>query len=186
MLLGRDGAGNLTIASVVLFIGLCSACLAIVLDSLYRSPLRAVAGVTVWCILGFGIGYLPYLYLWHAYASQPLSTFRVSFPRRVTTGADAVTLEVREVTRITSGHVQTLLSPEKHAPVPPCGLAAVSDAEALALRAAPGLKTARIGSRPRGTTVELVCDAPVKADGVSWRKVRTDGIEGWMNSRFLR
>ncbi len=68
LLLVRDGTASLGIASVILFAGLASAAVAIVLDSLGSAPLQRVVVVTVWCILGFAIGSLPYWYMWYTYA----------------------------------------------------------------------------------------------------------------------
>ncbi len=67
-----------------------------------------------------------------------------------------------------------------------CGQAVVSGVAALALRAAPGTRAQVIGARPQGTTVELLCDAPVTADGITWRRVRVGALEAWMSARFLK
>lgn len=80
-----------------------------------------------------------------------------------------------------------LASVQPHTSTPDvCGTAKIDGVERLVMRAAPGLSTARLSDYPAGTTVTLLCTAPITADDLVWQHVRIDRFDGWMSKRFLQ
>lgn len=60
------------------------------------------------------------------------------------------------------------------------------DAESLNLRDGPGKDAALLISLPRGTSVTLLGEVVTSDDLGIWVRVRANGVEGWVNRRFLR
>ena len=151
--------------------------------------MRSVASVGAWCFLGFGIGYVPVWYLQDTYTLSPSASSTTRATALVEKSLPSITPEASVVAVVTLATPLPTAPPlPTDTPAPPsqCGQAAVRGVDELAIRDRPGLATRVIGSRPSGTVVELLCDVPVEVDGVTWRKVRTAGVEGWMSGRFLR
>ncbi len=68
----------------------------------------------------------------------------------------------------------------------PCGQATVNGVNSLNIRAEPNLTSPVVGNRAAGSVVELLCDAPVVVNGIPWRRVRSENVEGWMSERYLQ
>ncbi len=156
------------------------------------AALTRVLGVGV---LAFGAVYGP---LWALTELSPSASWsRISMGASQQLAAPATAVPTRppatvspQATAIPTS-VPTL--PPMPSPVPgvaaaagTCGQATVSGVAGLALRAAPGARSQVLGARPQGTTVDVLCEAPVKADGIIWQHVRSGDAEGWMSAQFLK
>lgn len=125
---------------------------------------------------------LAYVTLWYfgqSNAGRPLLSF-------VSPAAPAATAQATATTDMPAGSAINATSVPAPAAGQTCGEAVVSSASALVIRAAPGLNAPRIGARPAGTVVQLLCDAQVGADGLNWQHVRSGDVEGWMSAQFLQ
>ena len=165
-----------------------------------RTALRRIAVVVAVSALAFTAAWLQFQYWGGTVGDEPITSVAASATAATTSAASdatpmaAATAGVADATSTAAAMAAATVaapaqtpSPEETQAVPgQCGQAVVSGVDALAMRDAPGLGSQRIGTRPSGTVVDLLCDAPVEVDGVTWRKVRTAGVEGWMAGRFLK
>jgi hypothetical protein len=66
-----------------------------------------------------------------------------------------------------------------------CGVAQIGGTTAVRIRAQPGTQAAVLAARRPGTMVELACEAAVEASGLTWQRIRSGTIDGWISARFL-
>ena len=129
---------------------------------------------------------LAYVALWYFGRSndrRPLLSF-------ISPAAPSATAQATATADVPAGPQSNATSAPAPAAAPgvgqTCGEAVVSSVGALVIRAAPGLNAPRIGARPAGTVVQLLCDPQVGADGLNWQHVRSGEVEGWMSAQFLK
>lgn len=67
-----------------------------------------------------------------------------------------------------------------------CRQATVVGVDALAIRAEPSRSSAQLGEVPRGGVVDVLCQAPIDADGRTWIKARSGAMEGYMSTNYLQ
>jgi hypothetical protein len=98
-----------------------------------------------------------------------------------------------EVTLVVTPELAAAATPELAAATTPepaaavsCGQATVAGVGSLNIRAEPNLTSPVLGNRAAGSVVELLCDAPVEVNGLPWRHVRSENVEGWMSERYLQ
>ncbi|HZG68937.1 MAG TPA: SH3 domain-containing protein [Herpetosiphonaceae bacterium] len=119
-------------------------------------------------------------------------------PRLTATAAPIETLELAvtaspEVTAVVTPEPAAVVTPESAAAATPepaaaasCGQATVNGVSSLNIRAEPNITSPVVGNRAAGSVVELLCDAPVVVNGIPWRRVRSENVEGWMSERYLQ
>jgi hypothetical protein len=166
-----------------------------------RPPDRAnlsmlVAGM-VSLVVGFALLRILVTYSMNEAALQP-GVDAAANPRLTATAAPIETLEptvtaLPEVTAIATPEPAAVVTREPAAAATPepaaaasCGQATVSGVSSLNIRAEPNLTSPVVGNRAAGSVVELLCDAPVVVNGIPWRRVRSENVEGWMSERYLQ
>ena len=157
-----------------------------------QNRVRALTNVLAVAALAFGIVSVPIWVLVGFPTGASLFQVDETAPQQPTAPAAADLVASLPPTVIPQAMAIPTAAPAP-APVPTapamssaCGQAIVSGVEALALRSAPGMSSQVIGSGRGGTTVELLCDAPVAVDGITWRHVRSGDTQGWMSAGFLK
>ena len=157
----------------------------LVADRRGRPPDRAILSMLAAGVVSLVVGFaLLRILVTYSMNEPALQTGQdaAADPRLTATAAPIETLELA----VTALPEVTAIATPEPAAAASCGQATVSGVSSLNIRAEPNLTSPVVGNRAAGSVVELLCDAPVVVNGIPWRRVRSENVEGWMSERYLQ